>query len=300
MTEVIYADVLVVLNLYVTYALLSLTGIICRKKRNTLRVFLSSLVAGFYSLFILLPDMAETVTAVTGIPFGIFLCFTAYGFINKKAFLKLCFSFFALSFAFAGIMLFLWLFFAPKGMYFSNGIVYFNISTSNLVVLTIICYALVSICNRYLKSRTPSDTVYDCVIIKGGKSYSCHCFLDTGNSLRDPFTGKPVVIVNGDKFDGTVPLSAYDLANTDNGSFRLIPCTGIAGKNLLVSFSADLIRVKGIKKDFSYSDVTVAITKEKIFGGRYDGILPYELFLNDTEKKESDYDEKNQKAVVEV
>ena len=85
MTEVIYADVLVVLNLYVTYALLSLTGIICRKKRNTLRVFLSSLVAGFYSLFILLPDMAETVTAVTGIPLGIFLCFTAYGFINKKA-----------------------------------------------------------------------------------------------------------------------------------------------------------------------------------------------------------------------
>lgn len=300
MTEVIYADVLVVLNLYVTYALLSLTGIICRKKRNTLRLFLSSLVAGFYSLSILLPDIAETVTAATGIPLGILLCFIAYGFINKKAFLKLCLSFFSLSFAFAGIMLFLWLFFAPKGMYFSNGIVYFNISTSNLVVLTIICYAFISLCNRYIKSRTPSDTVYDCEIISRGKSYSCHCFLDTGNSLRDPFTGKPVVIVNGDKFEGTVPLSAYDLAGTDSGEYRLIPCSSVAGKNLLVSFSADLIRVKGIKKDFSYSGVTVAITKEKIFGGRYEGILPYELFLNDTEKKESDYDEKNQKAVVEI
>ena len=296
MTEVIYADVLVVLNLYVTYALLSLTGIICRKKRNTLRIFLSSLMAGFYSLSILLPGIAETLTAVMGIPFGVFLCFTAYGFINKKAFLKLCLSFFAISFVFAGIMLFLWLFFAPKGMYFSNGIVYFNISTSNLVVLTIICYVFISLCNRYLKSRTPSDTVYDCVIIKGGKSYSCHCFLDTGNSLRDPFTGKPVVIVNGEKFEGTVPLTAYDLAKTDNGSFRLIPCSGVAGKNLLVSFSADLIRVKGINKDFSYSDVTGAITNEKIFGGRYDGILPGELFF----EKGEDYDEKNQRAVVKI
>ncbi len=300
MTEVIYADVLVVLNLYVTYALLSLTGIICRKKRNTLRIFLSSLVAGLYSLCILLPHMAEAVTAVTGIPFGVFLCFTAYGFINKKAFLKLCLSFFALSFAFAGIMLFLWLFFAPKGMYFSNGIVYFNISTSNLVVLTIICYAFISLCNRYLRSRTPADTVYDCEIIKGSKNYKCHCFLDTGNSLRDPFTGKPVVILNGEKFEGTVPLTSYDLAMTDNASFRLIPCSGVTGKNLLVSFSADMIRVKGINKDFSYSDVTVAITKEKIFGGRYDGILPYELFSDDTEKRESDYDNKNQRAVVEI
>ncbi len=296
MTEVIYADVLVVLNLYVTYALLSLTGIISRKKRNTLRIFLSSLMAGFYSLSILLPGIAEILTAVTGIPFGIFLCFTAYGFINKKAFLKLCLSFFALSFVFAGIMLFLWLFFAPKGMYFSNGIVYFDISTSNLVVLTIICYVFISLCNRYLRSRTPSDTVYDCEIIKGDKSYKCHCFLDTGNSLRDPFTGKPVIIVNGEKFECTVPLTAYDLAKTDNGSFRLIPCSGVAGKNLLVSFSADLIRVRGLKKNFSCSDVTVAITQEKIFGGRYDGILPFELFS----EKGEDYDEKNQRAVIEI
>lgn len=296
MTEVIYADVLVVLNLYVTYALLSLTGIICRKKRNTLRIFLSSCVAGIYSLSILLPDIAEKVTAVTGIPFGILLCFIAYGFINKKTFLRLCLSFFALSFVFAGIMLFLWLFFAPKGMYFSNGIVYFDISTSKLVILTIICYAFISLCSRYLRSRTPSDTVYDCEIISRGKSYNCHCFLDTGNSLRDPFTGKPVVIVNAEKFEDTVPLFPSDLARSEDTSFRLIPCCSVAGKKLLVSFTADLIHIKGINKDFSYSDVTVAITNEKIFGGRYDGVLPGELFF----EKGEDYDEKNQRAVVKI
>ncbi len=296
MTDVIYADVLVVLNLYVTYALLTLTGIICRKKRNTLKIFLASLVAGFYSLIILLPDIAERVTALTGIPFGIFLCFAAFGFINKKAFLKLCLSFFAVCFTFAGLMLFLWLFFAPEGMYFSNGIIYFDISTVKLVVLTIVCYAFISLCSRLLKNRTPADTVYDCEIIKNGKSYGCHCFLDTGNSLRDPFTGRPVVIVNGEKFSSLVPKDPFGGDIDPCGMFRMIPCNGIAGKNLLVSFSADSIRVKGLKKDFIYSNVTVAVTKEKIFGGRYDGILPFELFSG----KGEDYVEKNQRAVAEI
>ncbi|MBQ8504052.1 MAG: sigma-E processing peptidase SpoIIGA [Clostridia bacterium] len=297
MNGVIYADVLVVLNIYVTYALLSLTGIICRKKRSPMRIFLACVLAGFYSLTILIPDANEVLMTVTRLPVALLLCFIAFGFVNKRVFLRLSLCFFAVSFGFAGVMLFLWLFFSPQGMYYNNGIVYFDIDTATLVLLTIFCYAVLSLCHRYIKSKTPANTVYDCEIFFRDKKYFCHCFLDTGNSLTDPYTGNPVVIVSRDKFKNLLPENIFDISDGDGQGFRLIPCSGVAGKKLLLSFRSEKIHVKGLEKDFSCGNVTIAVTDDKIHGGSFDGILPPEIFHNQTDEKGADFDNENQRLI---
>lgn len=300
MTDVIYADVLVVLNIYVTYALLSLTGIICRIKRSPLRLFLSSALAGIYSLTILVPNVSETLMAVTRIPIALLLCFIAFGFVSRRAFLRCSLCFFAVSFGFAGVMLFLWLFFAPKGMYYNNGIVYFNIDTATLVLLTIVCYAVLSLCHRYIKSKTPVNTVYDCEITVCGEKYLCHCFLDTGNSLSDPYNGNPVVIVTREKFKNILPENTFDITDSRGQPIRLIPCSGVSGQKLLLSLKCEKIHVKGLQNDFSRRDVTIAVTDEKIRGGSFDGILPPELFHNQTDEKGADFDNENQSLTVKI
>lgn len=300
MTEVIYVDVLVVLNIYVTYALLSLTGIICRIKRKAVRFLVSSCISGLYSLIILVPDINETLMAATRIPFGVLLIYIAFGSANKRLFLRLCFCFFAVSFAFAGVMLFLWLFFAPKGMYYNNGIVYFNIDTATLVLLTIVCYAVLSLSHRYIKTRAPTNTVYDCEITAFGEIYQCHCFLDTGNSLQDPYTGNPVVVITREKFNNILPERSIDLTERGITGIRLIPCSGVSGKKLLMSFVCEKIHVKGLEKDFLRRDVTIAVTDEKIHGGNFDGILPTELFRNQTDEKGADFDNENQRITAEI
>ncbi len=298
MTEVIYADVLFVLNVYVTYALLSLTGIICRKKRNPLKLLLSSFLAGMYSLIILIPGLNEALTALTRIPVALFFCLLAFGFSSKKTCLRLWLTFLAISFAFAGIMLFLWFFFSPQGMYYNNGIVYFNIDTSTLVILTVICYLLLSLCQRYIKSRVPSDTVYDCEVFLRDTSVWCHCFLDTGNSLTDPYTGFPVVIITKEISQKILPEIAFDELKAGDVPFRLIPCSGISGSKLLQSFRCDKIRIKGLQRDFSIKDVIIAITDERIHGGSFDGILPPQIFEYHTHKKEADFDNETQSLTV--
>ena len=300
MAEVIYADVLVILNIYVTYLMLSLTGVICRKKRNPLRLLISSAAAGFYSLIILVPDISETLTAVTRIPFGIALCLTAFGFCNKRVFLRIVLCFFAVSFSFAGIMLFLWLFFAPQGMYYSNGIVYFNINTATLVVLTIICYVIVSVFHRYIRCKAPVNMIYDCEVEFSGKKYFCHCFLDTGNGLTDPYNSNPVIIIHEDKFKGAVPEKFQSDSHSNNGKFRLIPCRSVSGNELLLGFTPDKIHIKGLERQFTCKEVTVALTKEKIRGGSFDGILPPELFTNKTDEKGADFDERNQSITFKI
>ncbi len=295
MSEVIYADVLVVLNIYVTYALLSLTGIVCRQKRRPLRLLLSSAVSGIYSLVILVPDLNEILLSVSRIPLALLVVYIAFSFSGKRAFLRLSFCFFAVSFAFAGVMLCLWLFFAPQGMYYNNGIVYFDIDTVTLVLLTVVCYILLNICHRFIKNKAPENTIYDCEIHYGENVALCHCFLDTGNSLTDPYTGNPVVIINKDKFTDLSYESAFQYGGV---SFRLIPCTTVSGKKLLLSFKCKKIRVKGLSADFSREDVTIAVTEEKIRGGSFDGILPTTLFDNQTDEKGADFENETQRFTV--
>ncbi len=298
MTEVIYADVLVVLNIYVTYTLLSLTGIICRKKRNSLKLLISSSVAGIYSLIILIPDLNEVPAALTRIPMSLLLCLIAFGFSSKKTYLKLWLTFLAVSFSFAGIMLFLWFFFSPQGMYYNNGIVYFNIDTATLVILTVICYVFLSLCQRYIKTKIPSATVYDCEIFLQDYSVCCHCFLDTGNSLTDPYTGFPVVIITKERAEKILPDISFDEFKSGEPLFRLIPCRGISGGKLLKGFRCDKIRVKGLETDFLCKDVIIAVTDERIHGGSFDGILPPQIFEDHTHKKGADFDNEIQSNTV--
>lgn len=297
MSEVIYADVLVVLNIYVTYALLSLTGIICRKKRSPVRLLLSSAAAGAYSLVILVPDINGILLAMSRIPFALLLVYLAFSFPGKRVFLRLSFCFFAVSFAFAGVMLCLWLFFSPQGMYYNNGIVYFNIDTVTLVLLTVVCYAVLNLSHRFIKSKVPTNTIYDCEIYYGEKVTLCHCFLDTGNSLIDPYTGNPVVIINKEKIEN---LLDEDRLQSGGIGYRLIPCSTVSGKKLLLSFRCKKIRVKGLSVDFSREDVTIAVTDEKIRGGSFDGILPLTLFDNQTDEKGADFENETQRITVKL
>ena len=57
MQTVIYVDVLVVLNLIITYLLLLCTALALRQSPSALRLFFGSLLGGFSSLIILLPDL---------------------------------------------------------------------------------------------------------------------------------------------------------------------------------------------------------------------------------------------------
>lgn len=299
MDEVIYADVLVALNIYVTFALLSLTGIICRKKRSASRIIAASVISGFYSLIILLPDSGQTVTAITRIPFALIVVIIGFSLTSKRDFLRLSLSFFAVSFAFAGLMFFLWHFFSPKGMYYSNGIVYFDIDTLTLVLLTALCYSVLSLCNRYIRSRAPDNTIYDCDIYAAGEKISCHCFLDTGNSLKDPFTGSDVIVVTKERVRGLLPEIEESLTGKNGLSFRLIPCKSVTGEKMLLSFRSDKIHIKSLKTDFYVENITVAVTDGKIKGGAFDAILPPALFeMTEEREREIFSDEDNKRITV--
>ena len=101
---VIYIDVLIALNIYVTYILLLTTENFLKTEGNTLKRGISSLMGGILSLTILLPELDFILSLLLKLISALIIVFTNFGYISKKLILQRVIVFFAVSNLFAGIM----------------------------------------------------------------------------------------------------------------------------------------------------------------------------------------------------
>lgn len=120
MIQAVYADILVLINTYVNFALLRLAGVISRRRAGRLRVFLSALFGGFYSLVILIDKLPNSVLFLSRAAALVLMLLVAFGYETRRAFLKSLGAFFLVNFIFAGLMFALWLLFAPQKMLFQT------------------------------------------------------------------------------------------------------------------------------------------------------------------------------------
>lgn len=294
MQKVIYADVLVISNIYITYFLLRSTALLSKKNPDRLRLFVACILGGAYALTVLLPERVQNFFSFFRFTVAVIFILVAFGYGSLKGFCRLYISFLLCNFIFAGLMFALWYFVCPEGMYFNGSVVYFDIDILTLAVLTVVCYAFIKIFEKLFKSRAPLNTVFDCTVyFQGGEQLCLKAFLDSGNRLCDYFTSSPVIISQRGKFADIFPESFMESCNNNGVKMRFILCDTVAGKELLPSFTADKVRIKGAEHDFFAEKITVALTERKILQGEYDAILPMGLFENDYLRKDEREIEKN-------
>ncbi len=295
MTQIIYADILVVVNIYVTYLLLRLTGLVTNSELKPARLVFSAFIGGFYSLILLLPNITDSIIVTTRVLMCFILLILAYKVNSKCHLLKLVVAFFIINFVFAGIMIGLWYAFNPTSFLFNNGIVYFNIDTISLLVLTVICYTIFLTFHKILKVKSPINCLYTLTIYIKDITYNCKAFLDTGNTLRDPFSSLPVIVVAQSVFDAHID----ELNGEIRGKMlRYIPCSTISSNNLLPAFRPDKIHIKGISSDFFATDVYIAISKNIMKNNEFDALLNASVFENKTNENGEDYETKNKRTFV--
>lgn len=274
MTQVVYADILFVVNVYVTYALLALTDLIAKTSSKRIRRVLGAILGGLYSFVIFIPYLPSWAITVSRLAFAALLVFVVYGKMSRKSFFINYSGFFLVNFIFAGLMFALWYFIAPSSMMYYGSVVYFDIDTLTLVILTIVCYAIISFVDLLIRSRSPSDTLFELSVYIKNKCVTCKAFFDTGNCIVDPFTSMPVIIMDENICEEILP--EYIETNSENAadlSFRYIPCSSFAGEGTLKAFRPERVHIKGVKTEFDTDKVFVAMTNKKIKGGEYGALL---------------------------
>ncbi len=153
----------------------------------------------------------------------------------------------------------------PNAAIYHNGIVYFDISLLTLTVSAIICYCILSIIARFTKSKIPQKCIYDIRIHYGNSVAEGRALYDSGNTLCDCFSGKPVIIAEN---EFVKPLyNGKDLTSLKN--FRLIPFSTIKSGGALPAFMADKIEIKIKGKWLESKEIYIGVTDKKIVSGGY-------------------------------
>ena len=279
---VVYADVLLIVNLFVNYALLLCSSMIMKKHTQRLRILLGAAIGAFYGFVVFLPELPSLAEFALRFAATVLIVLGAFGYKNLPSFLRSFFTFFAVSFAFGGIMLVLWVTVAPIGMIYNNGAVYFDIDLAVLAVSTVVSFGVVSLIAHFTARRAPKDSIALVKISYKGKEVKLTALVDTGNSLCETFSGYPVVLGEAESLEKIMPDAVRAFIDGDDVSsspeMRLVMHKTVSGTGVLPVFRPDYIEVKSVSHSIKTSEVYVAVTKNTLARGEYEMILNPALF----------------------
>lgn len=277
----VYADVLLVINLFVNYTLIACASGIMKASVSGFRIFLGAAVGSVYGLVIFLPKMPGVIEVIMRIAATSVIVLCSFGYGGIKRYLRSFFIFAAVSLIFGGLMLVLWLTIAPIGMVYSNGAVYFDIDLKILAVSTVVCFATVSLVSYFISRKAPRESVAEITVGMGDKKIKTNALIDTGNSLNESFSNYPVCVAELEVMKSIAPDAAvnYLFGKIPEGdkNIRLILHNTVSGTGVLPAFKPDYIEVKTVSGKYKTDKIYIAITKNSIAGGEYGMILNPEI-----------------------
>lgn len=166
-----------------------------------------------------------------------------FGIKPFKSLLKKVFWLFAISFVFGGLMLAVYIFFDADILIYTNGIVYFDIDVTFLVVCSVFSYIVITVITKFTDKKAPQSKEYYITIQQNGKSVTCKALMDTGNNLREPFSSLPVVMAE---------KKLFNQFHIPDEKLRLIPVTTVNGDSLIKAFRPDSLQIGEFVTDKVY------------------------------------------------
>ena len=262
--QTVYVDVLLVLNWVIDYLLLRLTAHFLRLSVSRKRLVLGAGVGAFGALVILLPPLPWGLDVLVKLLLSAAVIAAAFGVKSPRAFLRAGLSFFFLSFAFAGVLVAVWAVFAPQGLFVKNSVVYFDVPPLLLILLALGVYVFLRIVQRLCGRGAVKDTACTLKLTLGGAHASLSARVDTGCTLKEPFSGLPVIVVAGTALPrpGTPP--------------RIIPYASVGGEGLLPAWRPESVCLQFPDKEIHPSLCYVAFS-ERPLSGAVQALLPPDL-----------------------
>lgn len=262
---IIYLDVFFIVNLYVNYFLLLAVKKFYRLRTKNRRIFLGALVGAFSSLINLLM-LHDIINYILAIIFAVIICFVSFFQKDFKPLIKYFSAFLLISFAFCGIVLMLSSVTSNVALIGSK--VYFDISPIMLFLFTIIAYVISEILRRTRGTEENGNLFYKIVVEEKGEKFELFAKKDTGNTLKEPFSGLPVMVAEKDFIK--------KVKSMDDESFRLIPYHSLGGKGLLPAFKPEKIYDKKTGKNL---ECYLALYDGKLSTGSYNCLVNPEILV---------------------
>lgn len=295
----VYVDILFFENLVINFLILWISKRVIKSPTSSLRLFLGALIgAAYVILLLILPGVKAYYTATA--KFLLSLLIIAVSFNPKKVseFIKTLCVFYITTFVFAGGA-FAFLYLNGSGGFIRNGIVYFfGDSKWTAIFLSV---ATVGILMGVIRELWISRHIKDVYLIPinisiENKNVAFNALVDTGNSLCDPLSKLPVVVVEFKAICTILPedirrifeeKQENDLSKVTSivskstwfPRFRLIPFSSLGRENgILIGFKPDFILIGSDETQRNVGEVVIGIYNRSLSrNDKYRALLSPEL-----------------------
>lgn len=288
MKPVIYLDVLIFLNMMITFLLLSAASRMMKLSPSPGRFVLGAVLGGASSLMILAPELGLLLSLLTKLLFSLIIVVAVYNPKSLRAILRETGYFFAVSFLFAGIMLGFSALPGVSAVQVRNGAVYVNFSFFSLIAASVLCYAVTAILGKLTGHKAAGDTLLEITVTRNGKTVRGQALLDTGHSLTDPFTGESVLVADKSFVKHLLPenTALWLEGKTEQcEKVRLIPYTAVGSSGLLPCFRADEVELSDGKNHYRLKNAEIAVSD----GAMPQAVIPPEMLADPERSQEYEH-----------
>lgn len=199
---VLYLDMLIGLNFVFSYLLLSVTNYLAKAGKRKRRLFFGAGVAtSLIPLYVYFPNSMLNSVWMKGV-YSLLIVYSTFGYQHFQAFFQRLRLFYLTTFAVGGGL---------TGIYYMMGTAKAADASSSIWYVTnmqeetmhiglfvigfpFVLYTFRKMLDRQVKNKLQYDQMYRVTLALNGKEMDTTGFIDSGNQLTDPLTGRPVVL----------------------------------------------------------------------------------------------------------
>lgn len=259
---VVYIDSVFVLNALMDYLLCLVTGRLAGIPLRRGRYLLAALAGGAYAAAVFLPGLGFLSAPAAKAAMGVLLALIAYGGEERLA--RLTLLLFTLSCALAGCVLALGVL-ADSAVPVVDGIFYTDVDVKVLLVAAGAAYLVLTVVFRASAHHSLEGRLLAVRVCVGGRTAELTALWDSGNSLREPGKGRPVLVLAPGALDGVLPRSARQILTPEGLGRpaelveplmtaapelrpRLLPYHAVGTRSgLLLTIRTDWVEIEGVR-----------------------------------------------------
>ena len=239
---VIYIDILFALNLWIDFLILMAVARLLRRPYRRWRLLLSAAAGAALACVVFLSELPWVAALLLRVVGSVLMVGIGFRWVGAKRFAFTVAALELASAVFAGAVLAVWLVLRPNGLHIADGVVYYDISPLILALLTAATYAVLCAVDHFTGRRVRENGTYYLHVRAEGQTVRLQCMYDSGHHLKEPFSGRSVIVADMDAVLPVCPAAVPDwLCGGKGDGVRVIPYRTVGGGGLLPAFCPEQV-----------------------------------------------------------
>jgi len=219
---VIYVDELFLENFIMNYIILYITAYFSKIKSKWYRLSVASALGAIYVILTYIVNISIYNSLISKVILSILIVLIGFKFNRIVEFFKIICIFYLTTFAIGGAGFCIG-YFSDAVTIAETGVIYVKEISLKIVIFSmLITFIMARVVVMILKSRINfSEEYFNMEVFLEDKKVELNAFLDTGNTIHEPFSKRSVVFAEGEELKDIFPKEIYDILIKGEGMEKI-------------------------------------------------------------------------------